>query len=71
MASSGNFEGPSQAIIPFDDNLSDGNEETWPEKGTKWDYQEIPDAKWRMTLAELWVAKTGSQEESKSRRIFL
>lgn len=60
MSSSGTFASSNQVIIPVDDGLSDGDEKSRPEKDIKWDYQEIPDVKWRVTLAELWVASNGN-----------
>ncbi|KAJ6129923.1 hypothetical protein N7512_002703 [Penicillium capsulatum] len=62
MSGLGSFEDPPQVVISVDDGLSDGDEKTWPETGkaTKWDWQAFPDAKWRKTLAELWVTELGS-----------
>ncbi|KAJ5183401.1 hypothetical protein N7492_001017 [Penicillium capsulatum] len=67
MSGLGSFEDPPQVVISVDDGLSDGDEKTWPETGkaTKWDWQAFPDAKWRKTLAELWVTELGSFQSGK------
>ncbi|KAJ5084807.1 hypothetical protein NUU61_009386 [Penicillium alfredii] len=53
-------EDPNEVIIPIDHSLSDGDMNTWP---TEAKYTMPDDSRWRMSLAEMWLKKTGAYEE--------
>lgn len=50
-------------VIPVPDELSDGTEETWPLNDPRYKYRMIDDSRWRLSLAQMWVEKTGAAEE--------
>lgn len=50
-------------VIPVPDELSDGTEETWRLNDSQFQYRMIDDSRWRLSLAQMWVEKTGAAEK--------